>query len=506
MPEPPDLYQPVPVSTYDFRHPKSEKEKMKQLNKLIDHIVHRVNINLREPLVDVGPYVKGLLPKDSFAIYYAFYSLTSTHPLKFHFRHSSIGGTYFLGKCVVDHSILYKSDIRGDELKRKGHVVECNGHSIRLRDDEVIYIRDSFLLKTLVHNNSHDPENLEVFKISNTVSLHYANIHGTSVEGCFLEPFATVDLSICHDCAIGAYSYVQAGELSHKRILPGRIWVKASGAFEFNYQYPKEVLEQYIRMEDNKPVGILMDFFDERKEDFIPIYSAVNPDAMIDVPEGASVSPYAVIKGDCKVDKNVIVAQRAYLENSTLGPGSNAQENCYIINSTYDGYDVTAHGGKVIYSHLHKNCFVGFNSFLNGKKESQIEVGAGSIIMPHTIIDAAEPITIPENSLVWGFLSKQKDLELQSIPLADFAALKGQFRLGDMTFEGIGSKFVDGFAHRIEHILECNGAFWDGSEETAGHAQQTQDISFNILQPYPEGDLKGLYPELSIDPLEPSEL
>ena len=126
--------------------------------------------------------------------------------------------------------------------------------------------------------------------------------------------------------------------------------------------------------------------------------------------------------------------------------------------------------------------------------------------MPHTIIDASEPLKIPDNSLVWGYISKQEDLEMHSIPLSDFAALKGQFRLGNMTFEGIGAKFVDGFRHRIEHILEANGAFWDGTEETAGHSQQTQDISFNILQPYPEGELQGLYPELTIDPLVLSDL
>ncbi|WP_320171901.1 transferase [Maridesulfovibrio sp.] len=479
---------------------------MKQLNRLIDHVISRVNINLREPLVDVGPYIRNLIPEDSFALYYAFYALTYNHPLMFHFRHSSLGGTYFLGKCKVNHSILYKSDIRGDELKRKGSIVECKGQTIKLRDDEVIKVRDSFLMKTLVHNNSHDPENLEAFKISNTVSLHYANIHGTSVEGCFLKPFSSVDLSICHDCAVGAYSYVQAGELSHKRIKTGRVWVKNDGAFEFNYQYPEEIIAKYIRMENHRPVGILMDFFDDRKEDFMPIYSSVKPENMLVVPDGASVSPYAVIKGKCRVDKNVLVAQRAYIENSDLGPGANAQENCYIINSVYEGNDVTAHGGKVIHCHLGEKVFVGFNSFLNGKDDCKINIGAGSIIMPHTIIDAEEPLEIREDSLVWGYICRQEDLEMHSIPLSDFAALKGQFRLGNMTFEGIGAKFVDGFRHRIEHILECNGAFWDGSDETAGHAQQTQDISFNILQPYPEGELQGLYPELSIDPLVPSDL
>lgn len=478
---------------------------MEQLNKLIDHIVSRVNINLREPLVDVGPYVSDLIPRDSFALYYAFYSITATHPLKFHFRHSSVGGTYFLGKCEVDHSILYKSDIRGDELKRKGSVVKCNGQDIRLRDDEVISIRDSYLMKTLVHNNSHDPENLETFKIANTVSLHYANIHGSDLEGCFLEPFSSVDLSVCHDCAVGAFSYVQAGELSHRRIKPGRVWVKAPGLFEFKYRFPEEVLKKYIRMENNRPVGILMDFFENKKEDFVPIYSAVHPENIIEA-DGASVSPYAVIKGACSVDKNVLVAQRAYLEDSRLGPGANAQENCYIINSTYEGEDVTAHGGKVIHCNLGRKVFVGFNSFLNGKEDAKITIGSSSIVMPHTIIDAQEPINIPENCLVWGYITRQDDLELHSITLDEFASIKGQFQLGNMSFEGIGAKFVDGFRHRIDHILEENGAFYDGSEETMGHAQKTQDISFNILQPYPEGELKGLYPELAINPLEPSDL
>lgn len=478
---------------------------MEQLNKLIEHIVGRVNINLREPLVDVGPYVRNLIPKDSFSLYYAFYSITATHPLKFHFRHSSVGGTYFLGKCEVDHSILYKSDIRGDELKRKGSTVNISGNDIKLRDDEIISVRDSYLMKTLVHNNSHDPENLEKFKIANTVSLHYANIHGTSVEGCFLEPFSTVDLMVCHDCAIGAFSYIQAGELSHRRINPGKVWVKVPGLFEFKYYYPEEVLKKYIRMENSRPVGYLVDFFEDKKEDFVPIYSAVQTENTIEA-AGAAVSPYAVIKGACSVDKNVLVAQRSYLDGAKLGPGSNAQENCYIINSTYEGYDVTAHGGKVIYSNLGKHVFVGFNSFVNGKINAKITIGSNSIVMPHTIIDAEEPLNIPENHVVWGYITKQEDLELQSLSLDNFSAIKGQFQLGNMTFEGLGAKFVDAFRHRINHILEENGAFYDGSEETKGHAQKTQDISFNILQPYPEGELKGLYPELAINPLEPSEI
>jgi len=58
---------------------------------------------------------------------------------------------------------------------------------------------------------------------------------------------------------------------------------------------------------------------------------------------------------------------------------------------------------------------------------------------------------------------------------------------------------VDSFANRIEHILESNGAYYDGTNRP-GHAQKNQDISFNLIQPYPEGALNGLYPTVDIAP------
>ncbi|HBD07128.1 MAG TPA: transferase, partial [Syntrophobacteraceae bacterium] len=74
-------------------------------------------------------------------------------------------------------------------------VLPHQGLQIQLHDDEVIHIKDSYLVKTLVHSHSHDPESPEEFFIQNTLSLHYANIHGAPVEGCFIGPFSTVDLT-----------------------------------------------------------------------------------------------------------------------------------------------------------------------------------------------------------------------------------------------------------------------------------------------------------------------
>lgn len=470
---------------------------MEKLEALFDHIASRVNVNLKPMGIDVRPLLNNAIPRERHLLYYAFYALTEDHPLSFKFTNSNLAGTYFLGKTLVDRSVLYKSDLRGDELKRKGDVVEFNGVKTKLFYDEVIRVINSYLIKTLVHNHSKNPEIPEVFKILNTVAMHYSNIHGTTTEGVYLGPFATVDLSVMHNCVVGDFSYVQAGDLSRVTIEPGRIWVKANGLFEFNYVYPEGVIEKYVKLDENgKLSGKFIEYVDEFKEDFVPVYSSVCPES-VDAADGAYVSPYAVIKGNCEIHKNALIAQRAHVEDSIIGEGANAQENCYIKNSVYEGFNVTAHGGKVIHTKNGKNVFVGFNSFVHGTATNPITIGRDSIVMPHTIIDAQEPIEIPQNSAVWGYVTKQADLATQCVDLDELAKAT-DVTLGNATFKGDGKAFVEGFRHRIEHIREENGAYFDGTDETRGHAQKTKDACFNILQPFQSGPEMGMYPAMTI--------
>jgi hypothetical protein len=77
--------------------------------------------------------------------------------------------------------------------------------------------------------------------------------------------------------------------------------------------------------------------------------------------------------------------------------------------------------------------------------------------------------------------------------------VKGKFTRGAMKFQGSGAKFVKAFQHRIDHILEANGAYFDG-KNNKGHAQTEQDIAFNIIHPYSKGRLKGLYPSIDVRP------
>ena len=468
---------------------------MKELEKLFDRIVQRTNVNLRELNADVNPYVKNIISFDQLLKFYAFYGISSNHPLDMQFRHSSLSGSYFLGKCRVTNSILYKTDIRGDELKKKGDVLTFNNFEIPVNEDEGFFIMDSLLVKTLVHNFTHDPETLERFYIMDTISLNYANIHGAPSLGCFLGPFSTVDLTTIRDCIIGTFSYIQAGEISHLDVAPGTVWVKSGDTFNFLYRHPLEQLNEYIYfVAGSPPQGQLIDFVENRKEAFQPVFDMVNIKPPIEVPKSASLDRYAVVKPQTHISENVLVAQRAFLQNSFLGKGANAQENCYIINSKLEGNNITAHGAKIIEADMGKNVFVGFNSFLRGRPECRLTVGKECIIMPHTIIDAKEKIDIPAGSLVWGMITNKEELAANSVAVAKFEKIESNFHKGNMYFEGSGSAFVTAFKDRIHHILEANGAFFNGGGTNKGHAQKNQNISFNTLQPFPEGRLKGLYP------------
>ncbi len=473
---------------------------MKELEKLYDRIIQRVNINLRELEFEVNPYAQNLVSPEQMIKFYAFFGISPHHPLNFKFKHSNLAGSYFLGPCSVTNSLLYKSDIRGDELKRKGDLFQYQDFEIPVSKDEEINISDSLLVKTLVHNYSHDPETIEEFFIKDTISMNYANIHGAPSDGCFFGPFATVDLTTMRDSVVRRFAYVQAGEVSHLDIAAGTVWVRNAGEFNFMYQHPLDALNDYIYISpDASPQGLLIDFVEDRKEAFQRVFDVVNIEHPNSVPGSASLDRYAVIKPSTHIDENVLVAQRSYLQNAWLGKGANVQENCYIINSHLDGLNVTAHGAKLIEASLSTNVFVGFNSFLRGTPDGRLTIGKDSIIMPHTIIDVKEPLTIPPAHLVWGMIKNQSDLDNHSISLEKFSRIDSGISMGNMFFEGNGGSFITAFKERIYHILESNGAFFNGSEKK-GHAQKNQYIAFNTLQPYPEGKQKGLYPTIEIKP------
>jgi carbonic anhydrase/acetyltransferase-like protein (isoleucine patch superfamily) len=259
-------------------------------------------------------------------------------------------------------------------------------------------------------------------------------------------------------------------------------------------------LDDYVSFSAGRnPQGFIVDFVEDRKESFQKVFDVVNIEPSVTVPRSASLDRYAVIKPKTQIGENVLVAQRAYLQNASLGKGSNAQENCYIINSRLAGNNVTAHGAKIIESDMEPNVFVGFNSFLRGRPDCRLTIGKDSIVLPHTIIDIRKPLAVPPEHFVWGLINNQTDLASNSMAFSDFSKIDGELVQGSLVFEGQGGRFVSAFRERINHILEANGAFFDGTANR-GHAQRNQRISFNTIQPYPDGDLQGLYPTIVIQP------
>lgn len=475
---------------------------MNELNHLFNRIVHRVNIGLRKIPFDVRPYAEQLIPAEQMSRFYAFYGITTDHPLDLQFSGSALAGSYFLGKCKVDNSMLYKSDIRGDELKREGDVQYFDNYrelELVMNSDEKIEVANSVLIKTLVHNFSHNPESMEKFFIHNTMSMDYANIHGSPSDGCFLGPFATVDLTTMRNSVIGAYSYLQTGSIASLNVQPGTVWVNKPRQFNFLYTYPEKELQHYISLSPDKvPWGVLIDFIEERKENFQRIFDFVNMEGISSVPKTASLDRYAVVLPETEFADNVLISQRAYIENSKIGKGADAQENSFIINSVLEGYDVTAHGAKIIDTTLGLTVFVGFNSFIYGKPDARVTIGRDSIVMPHTIIDCEEPLEVPPHTLVWGLIRNQDELLNNSVSLEEFSSIQSSFSKGRMFFEGRGKAFVKAFKDRIQHILEVNGAFYTEDGENAGHAQRNQKLALNTIQPFQFGEMEGMYPSIKI--------
>jgi carbonic anhydrase/acetyltransferase-like protein (isoleucine patch superfamily) len=472
---------------------------MKNVKILNQRIISRANANLREFDFDTRQFADNAIEYDKLSKFFCFYGITSHHPIDFNFKYSSMAGSFFLGKCMVSQSVIYKSDIRGDELKRKGDIIDQE-NPLPLVEDETIVITGSLLYKTLVHNNSHNLQTPEEFTIRNTVSSHYSNIHGSTMEGCFLGPFATVDLMNLHSCIVGEFSYIQAGEFYHQKIDPGVIWVETD-TFKFMYQHQQKVLDKYIGVnESRQPRGLIYNFVLEKESEAEHLFQQVELEP-IKAPESSAVNRYSVIKGNTEIGENVLISQRAYLDNAKMGNGSNAQENTYIVNSNLVGMNVTAHGGKIINADIGQKTFVGFNSFLFGKENARLTLGKGCIVMPHTIIDISTPLEIPDNHLIWGFIESETDLKLNSIEIDSLTEFTGTQNIGAMTFSGTGRDFVEAFSNRIEHILDANGAYCDeGEEEGRGHAQEGQSIAYSTLQPYSTGEDEGLYPSIRIRP------
>jgi hypothetical protein len=65
---------------------------MQKIERLIERIIRRVNINLRGQDFDAGPFLEPCVPLKKLSEFYAFYGITGHHPLHFYFSGSNLAG------------------------------------------------------------------------------------------------------------------------------------------------------------------------------------------------------------------------------------------------------------------------------------------------------------------------------------------------------------------------------------------------------------------------------
>lgn len=480
---------------------------MKKLRTLISAIIDRVNVNLRNPFVDLAPMVEGVVPLDWFAGSDARYAMAFGHPLFYHFSSSALAGTSFMGRCIVDHSVLYRCNVRGEGLRSRNDAFSYRGSQVPLDHDEVIRINDSYLIRTLVHGHSSDPERPEELQVRNTLSLPYAGIESSHVQGSLLLPFSTVEMTALHDCVIGPYAYVQAEALRHRSIDEGVVSIQSEGGFDFTYRFPAEVVRRYIRMEaGGSPQGIFVDFAAERERELQEGSCGSDRDRRGDIPSGAYLSRCAALRGEVAVSADSFTGEGAYLRDARLEQRAQARENCSVIHSALGERSIAAQGSRIIHARLGKNTFVGPNSFLRGLADFPLSVGSGCLFAPHTIVDLEAPLAIPANTVVWGYIRNEQDLASNSMPIEDFSRIEKSAAVGLMRFEGSGARFIDSFRERIDQIVKLGACQADpGANDPQGAARARGSVSFHVIQPYPLGEYKGLCPTMEIAPCEPRE-
>ena len=266
--------------------------------------------------------------------------------------------------------------------------------------------------------------------------------------GQLSRPFATVDLTAIHGCG-GAFAFVQVGELCTRKSRPDRSGSTSTTLSISSTASRRRSWNATSRWRSAGRRRLFMDFISARKHDFRKVFDSVNL-SRHSGPESSAASRYAVIKPDSRLGENVLIAQRAYIDNSVLEwcerTGELLHHQLVAAGKQCDGArrqaDQRAARGPV---------FVGFNSFVRGLADAPLAIGQGTIVMPHTIIDLQQPLSIPAEHLVWGHISGPDDLQRNSIPLGALERVSG-----GLTWAGWSSTQRHDLSlipKRIDHIL-----------------------------------------------------
>lgn len=147
----------------------------------------------------------------------------------------------------------------------------------------------------------------------------------------------------------------------------------------------------------NVTVGFCSEITNSRIGDSVNIKHSVIMDSSID--EGTTVGPFAYIRPNCNVGKNVRVGDFVELKNSNIGDGTKISHLTYVgdsdvgqnINFGCGTVTVNYDGKKKYRTVIEDNAFIGCNTNL----VAPVKVGKGA----YTAAGSTITEDVPENSL-----------------------------------------------------------------------------------------------------------
>jgi hypothetical protein len=319
------------------------------------------------------------------------------------------------------------------------------------------------------------------------VALHWSNIHGSPWRAACSSPSPRWTSPAPTNCVFGAHSYVQVGSCRTPTSSPAGSGSapKAPSSSTTSSPGSARPLRAY---EPGSCPSASCGLRGGPQRGLHPVYSTVNQSVSIPCP-GASLSPYAVVKGETNIDENVLVCQRAYLAEHPWATRQR-QENCYIVHSRLEA--TTSRPTREDHPrHCESNCFVGFNAFVHGTR-STLQIGKGCIVMrtPSSTRSSLWPIPRAPWS---GLIQNAEDLKRHSVSLSrlrDFG--RGRLRHHALFPAAAGLRGCVLQPH--PHILEANGAYYDPATGQARATPRRQRHGLQHRPALPRRDKQGLYP------------
>lgn len=350
---------------------------------------------------------------------------------------------------VVDSTLVGNVNLNdGTKLKK-----------VTIRDDETDY-QGIHLTNTVMDEHSmvhcHAPSKTDLaVRIANSKADKGSLYHGIIGDNVNLGAFGVIDLANATNVNVGNRGYVWQKDVSDLTLNDGDMLIKMND-FEFTHTIAggdTEILNTY----NEKQLELRDKYHATLQDENTCTFLETGPDCHAD--------DYACIEGEINLGKNANITPNAVVINSTLGVGSNAQENTILINTAFGDRVIGAHGATILNGKVGSSSLMMFNTYSdNAVYGDSTVLGANAI---HDFSGSDAPVELEGGRFYFGYATTKEEALANS---ATFDQIKG------MTG---GEGFVEALVNRMNNsILKGNGADYEPGGEK-GLAQKYNDyISF----------------------------